>query len=69
MEIAIKIVLAIIGAILAVMLGCVLAGVIVYFLWNWVAVDAFNAPVLTFWQAIGLSILCGLLFKSSSSSK
>lgn len=42
---------------------------IVMLLWNWIAVSLFNAPVLNFWLALGLSLLCNMLFKSSSSSK
>lgn len=37
---------------------------LVMLLWNWVAVQLFNAPVLTFWVAFGLRWLCGLLFKT-----
>lgn len=42
---------------------------IIMLLWNWVAVSLFNAPVLNIWLALGLSLLCNLLFKSSSSGK
>jgi hypothetical protein len=38
-------------------------------LWNDVVVDIFKTPSITFWQAMGLSVLCSLLFKSISSSK
>ena len=37
---------------------------LVMLLWNWVAVDLFGAPVLSFWVAFGLRWLCSLLFKS-----
>lgn len=37
---------------------------LVMLLWNWIAVSLFNAPVLGFWMAFGLSWLCSLLFKS-----
>jgi accessory gene regulator protein AgrB len=39
-------------------------------LWNGCliqAVDGLNP--ITFWQALGINILCGILFKNSSSSK
>ena len=42
---------------------------IIMLLWNWVAVSLFNAPVLNIWFALGLSLLCGMLFKSFSSGK
>ena len=39
---------------------------IIMLLWNWIAVSLFNAPVLNIWLALGLSLLCSMLFKSSS---
>lgn len=42
----------------------------VQLLWNGCliqAVDVLNP--ITFWQALGINILCGILFKNSSSSK
>lgn len=42
---------------------------IIMLLWNWIAVSLFNAPALSFWLAFGLSLLCNMLFKSSSSNK
>lgn len=35
-------------------------------LWNWLVPVLFKGPTVTIWQAWGLLILCGLLFKSSS---
>jgi hypothetical protein len=37
---------------------------LVMLLWNWVAVQLFGAPVLTFWVAFGLRWLCALLFQT-----
>jgi hypothetical protein len=38
----------------------------VQLLWNHCLVDAFNGQInpIGFWQALGIQILCGLLFKS-----
>lgn len=36
--------------------------VLVMWLWNWVAVDLFNAPVIGFWQACGLYWLSTIFF-------
>ena len=36
---------------------------VVMLLWNWIAVGLFGAPVLGFWVAFGLRLLCALLFK------
>lgn len=46
----------------------VLGGIPVMFLWNWLMPAIFGLPTISIWQAIGLSVLCGILFKSSSSS-
>ena len=52
---------------LVVLIG-LLTGIPVYFLWNALMPDLFHLPVITFWQALGLSVLCSLLFKSTTSS-
>lgn len=41
---------------------------ILMLLWNWVAVSLFGAPVLSFWLAFGLSWLCSILFKSTTTT-
>jgi hypothetical protein len=33
-------------------------------LWNWLLPDLFNLPVIGFWQAVGITLLANLLFKS-----
>ena len=54
----------IIGAI-ALWFGAIcLQAWLVMLLWNWVAVDLFGAPVLSFWVAFGLRWLCSLLCNS-----
>ena len=37
----------------------------VLFLWLWkcIAVAVFGLPMLTFWQGVGLQVLCSMLFK------
>lgn len=40
----------------------------VMLLWNWLMPVLFGITKLTFWQAWGLTFLCGLLFNRSSSS-
>jgi hypothetical protein len=39
----------------------------VKWLWNGVCIPLFDLPAITFMQAWGLSILCGILFKSATS--
>ena len=51
------------GIIAAAALGLVL-GLVVMWLWNWLMPGIFNLPEITYWQAVGVFILCHLLFKS-----
>ncbi len=37
-------------------------------LWNWLMPEIFGLKVITFWQALGLNMLSGILFKGSSKS-
>lgn len=64
-------VLVILGSIaLVVLMGCILA-LPVMWLWNGVLPNLFEPGAvrqIDFWNAWGLLILCGLLFKSHSSS-
>ena len=46
------------GATLALVLGYP-----VMWLWNWLMPELFHLPKVTHWQAVGLLILCHLLFK------
>jgi hypothetical protein len=61
-------------AIIGIVIGALVLGFgvmclqtwLVMLLWNWIAVDLFGAPVLSFWVAFGLRWLCSLLFKSKT---
>lgn len=48
----------------------VLVGLILGFptlwLWNWLMPTIFGLPLITFWQAVGLNLLSGILFRSYS---
>jgi hypothetical protein len=49
----------------AVVLFCTLFGFIIKWLWNWLLPAIFaGAHLITFWQAIGLLLLCRILFGS-----
>jgi len=37
----------------------------IMWLWNWLCVDLFHLPAITFWQAFGLNILIHMLWPSS----
>ncbi|MEW6467616.1 MAG: hypothetical protein AB1458_01760 [Bacteroidota bacterium] len=51
-----------IGAGFLVLLAAAVFGWVVMLLWNWLVPDLFNGPVIGFWQAAGLLVLCKLLF-------
>lgn len=49
-------------------LYAILVALPVMWLWNWLVPELFGLKSITFWQAFGLLVLCGSLFRSSSSS-
>ena len=51
-------ILVVIGLIALLFLG----PAITMWLWNWIAVSLFNAPVIGYWTAFGLQWLCHILF-------
>jgi hypothetical protein len=53
----------IIGIAAAAALGLAL-GVVVMWLWNWLMPELFGLPEIGYWKAVGIFILCHLLFKS-----
>jgi len=62
------------GLILAALLTLVVVAILLAWPTQWFwnnalvgAVDGINS--IGFWQALGINILCGILFKNSSSSK
>jgi hypothetical protein len=54
------------GVIVLAILGLIalafLSPLITMWLWNWVAVEMFALPVITYWKAVGLTWLCHILF-------
>lgn len=51
-------------AILAMLAFIALGGIIVQQLWNWLLPALFGWRLITFWQALGLLLLCRILFGS-----
>lgn len=49
-------------AILGMVLFTFLGGEIVKQLWNWLTPALFGWPQITFWQALGILVLCRILF-------
>ena len=50
--------LFLVGAALFVTVG----GFLVRYLWNWLLPTLFGLPHITFWQALGILVLCRILF-------
>jgi hypothetical protein len=50
------------GVILLLIVLCVLLTLPVMWLWNWLMPLIFGLIKITFWQALGLSLLCACLF-------
>lgn len=53
------------GGLFVGIIVALLLGLPVYLLWNWVGVDVLHLPTITFFQAIGINLLCSFLFRSS----
>ena len=54
---------------LIMMIVAILLGLPLMLLWNWIMPDLFRLPYITFWQAVGLNILAGILFNKTSIKK
>lgn len=50
------------AAVLGILLFVGIGGAIVQQLWNWLLPALFGWPHVTFWQALGLLVLCRILF-------
>jgi hypothetical protein len=60
--------LLILGAIFMVLIFSFIYGAVLMWLWNMIIVAVFGAPILSYWQAYGLCIICSILFKNSNTS-
>ena len=49
-------------ALLVLAICVVIGGEVVKLLWNWLAPTLFGWRQITFWQAVGLGLLCRILF-------
>jgi len=58
--------------ILVVMVTAIIIGLFMAFpvmwLWNWLMPKILGLITISFWEALGLTLLCSFLFKSSNSS-
>lgn len=53
------------------MLGVValLLGLPLMLLWNWIMPEIFYWEPITFWQAVGINLLTGILFRTNTNIK
>lgn len=65
MEIIEKIGILLIGLLVI----CILLGVPLMFLWNWLMPVIFGLKTISFWQAVGLNLMCGILFRANVKTK
>jgi hypothetical protein len=61
-----KVLVVLAGAIGVVVLVGFILGFPLMYLWNWLMPTLFNLPTITFWQAVGLNLLSGILFNKTS---
>ena len=50
-------------------LSAILLAIPTMLLWNWLLPHIFNIPAITLYEAIGINILSGILFKSNVNVK
>lgn len=66
MEDALKIILTIVGTICLIAL---IMGLPLQLLWNWLVPGIFGLPSISFWQAVGLNAMFGILFRTTINKK
>ena len=54
--------------VVTVLLLILFGGALVYWLWP-IVMKIFTVPMLTYWESVGLYIVCSLLFKDVSYTK
>ena len=52
-----------------IVLAAILLALPLQLLWNWLMPTIFDLPMIIFWQALGLNMLAGILFKSNINIK
>jgi uncharacterized membrane protein SpoIIM required for sporulation len=50
-------------------LSAILLAIPTMLLWNWLLPHIFNIPAITLYEAVGINILSGILFKSNVNIK
>lgn len=55
--------------IVAIAVTALIAGIPVYYLWNWLMPSIFRLTKISYMQAVGIAFLCRTLFGNISSSR
>lgn len=63
-----KVVFTVVYFVFRVCAVALLYSIFVYFLWNALMPEIFGLTTINFWQALGLTLLSGCLFRSSGTS-
>ena len=50
-------------------LVCLLLGLPLMLLWNWLMPNIFDLPTISFWQAVGMNFLASILFGKTTTTK
>lgn len=69
MDIIIKVGLLLLATVAMAVVAAVVLALPVMLLWDYVMPPLFHVHTITFWQALALTLLCGLLFKPTGASK
>ena len=59
---------AVVVSLFIIAIAALIGGIIVMWLWNWLMPVIFGLTTITYLQGAGLTALCGLLFKSTSTT-
>jgi hypothetical protein len=66
------VIIGLFGAIIVIgffVVWALIIGLPVWLLWNWLMPSLFHLPTISFWQALGLGLLCSFLFGRQGGSK
>ena len=69
METLAKVVGVILGLVVLLAVIALVLALPTMWLWNWLMPEIFGLKAISFWEALGLNMLCGILFKNGSISK
>ena len=59
---------AIVVSLFIIVIAALIGGIVIMWLWNWLMPVIFGLATITYLQGAGLAALCGLLFKSTSTT-